>query len=280
MIAVLGTGLLGSNFARALIAKGETVHVWNRTFARAQALEVEGAKAFAEAAQAVAGAARVHVVVSDDAAVDGVLAAACCAAGTLVIDHSTTSTAGAKARTARADLTYVHAPVFMGPQNARDATGIMLISGDRARIERVTPMLSTMTGTLIDLGERVDAAAAFKLMGNTFLMGFTAAIGDLIGLGKALGFSAAEAITLFEHFNPGAMIGARAKRIASGDFTRPSWELAMARKDARLVQEEVERAHVAHAGLVLVPAITARMDEMIGRGHSHDDWTVIAKDFV
>ena len=277
MIAVLGTGLLGSNFTRALIKKGETVHVWNRTFERAKALEVDGAKAFADAAQAVAGASRVHIVVSDDAAVDGVIAAARFAPGTLVIDHSTTSTAGAKARTARTDITYVHAPVFMGPQNALEGTGLMLISGDRARVERVKPMLTVMTGKLIDLGERVDAAAAFKLMGNTFLMGFTAAIGDLIGLGKALGFSAAEAITLFEHFNPGAMTGQRSKRMASGDYAQPSWELAMARKDARLVQEEVDRAHVA---LVLVPAIAARMDEMIKRGHSHDDWTVIAKDFV
>jgi 3-hydroxyisobutyrate dehydrogenase len=277
MIAVLGTGLLGSNFARALIKKGETVHVWNRTFERAKALEADGAKAFAEAPRAVAGASRVHIIVSDDAAVDGVLAAARCAPGTLVIDHSTTSAGGAKARTARTDLTYVHAPVFMGPQNALESTGLMLVSGDRARVERVKPLLSTMTGKLIDLGERVDAAAAFKLMGNTFLMGFTAAIGDLIGLGKALGFSASEAITLFEHFNPGAMTGARSKRMASGDYTQASWELAMARKDARLVQEEVDRAHVA---LVLVPAIAARMDEMIKRGYSHDDWTVIAKDFV
>jgi 3-hydroxyisobutyrate dehydrogenase len=277
MLAVLGTGLLGSNFTRALIKKGETVHVWNRTFDRAKALEADGAKAFADAAQAVAGASRVHIVVSDDAAVDGVIAAARFAAGTLVIDHSTTSTEGAKARTARADIAYLHAPVFMGPQNALEGTGLMLISGDPARVERVKPLLAPMTGKLIDLGERVDAAAAFKLMGNTFLMGFTAAIGDLIGLGKALGFSAAEAITLFEHFNPGAMTGARSKRMASGDYAQPSWELAMARKDARLVQEEVERAHVA---LVLVPAIAARMDEMIKRGHSHDDWTVIAKDFV
>src|SRR3569623_1520062 len=270
MIAVLGTGLLGSNFTRALIKKGETVHVWNRTFERAKALEADGAKAFADAAQAVAGASRVHCFLSDNAA-------ALFAPGTLVIDHSTTSTAGAKARTARAEITYIHAPVFMGPQNALEGTGLMLISGDPQRIERVKPLLAPMTGKLIDLGERVDAAAAFKLMGNTFLMGFTAAIGDLIGLGKALEFSAAEAITLFEHFNPGAMTGQRSKRMASGDYAQPSWELAMARKDARLVQEEVDRAHVA---LVLVPAIAARMDEMIKRGHSHDDWTVIAKDFV
>src|SRR5258706_6295826 len=107
MIAVLGTGLLGSGFARALIAKGETVPVWNRSPERAQALEQHGANAFADAAEAVRDASRVHVVVSDDAAVDGVLAAA--RYGGLVIDHTTTSTTGALARTARTDLTYVHA---------------------------------------------------------------------------------------------------------------------------------------------------------------------------
>lgn len=275
MIAVLGTGLLGSNFARALIKKGEEVRVWNRTAERAKALEADGAKAFERIEDAVAGAARVHIVVSDDAAVESILGHV--PAGMLVVDHSTTSVAGAKARTARTDVTYVHAPVFMGPQNALESTGLMLVSGERARVERVKPFLATMTGKLIDLGERVEAAAAFKLMGNTFLMGFTAAIGDLIGLGKALGFAPSEAISLFEHFNPGAMTAVRAKRMASGDYAQPSWELAMARKDARLVQEEVDRAHVA---LVLVPAIAARMDEMIRRGHSHDDWTVIAKDFV
>ena len=277
MIAILGTGLLGSNFARALIKQGERVHVWNRTPARATALEADGATAFADAADAVRGASRVHVVVSDDAAVDGVLAAAKLEGGALVIDHTTTSTAGARRRIARTDITYVHAPVFMGPQNALESTGLMLLSGDRGRVERVTPLLAPMTGKLIDLGERVDAAAAFKLVGNTFLMGFTAAIGELLAAGKAVGLSPAEAIALFDHFNPGSFTGLRAKRMASGDYSAPSWELAMARKDVRLVEAEAAASQVA---LVLVPAIAAKMDEMIARGHAHDDWTVIAKDFI
>ncbi|MFT3694971.1 MAG: NAD(P)-dependent oxidoreductase [Kofleriaceae bacterium] len=275
MIAFLGTGLLGSNFTRALIARGEVVHVWNRSADRAKALEQYGAKAFANAADAIKGADRVHITVSDDAAVNSVLAAA--KPTGLVIDHTTTSIEGARERIARTDMTYVHAPVFMGPQNALEATGLMMVSGDRARVARVTPLLQPMTGKLIDFGERIEAASAMKLMGNTFLMGFTAAIGDLIGLGKALGFSATEAIALFDHFNPGSTVGARAKRMAGGDYSQPSWELAMARKDARLVQAEVDRAHVA---LTVVPAIAAKMDDMIQRGHGHDDWTVIGKDFV
>ncbi|CAB4695760.1 MAG: NAD-binding protein [Actinobacteria bacterium] len=275
MIAVLGMGLLGANFSRALLERGETVHVWNRSPERAQALVEEGAVAFADAAEAVAGAERVHIVVSDDAAVDSVLALAQCAPGTLVIDHTTTSTRGALARTARTDIVYVHAPVFMGPSNARDATGLMLVSGDRERVDRVRPLLETMTGTLLDMGERVDAAAGFKLMGNTFLLGHIGAMSDLMALGKALGIPTEEAVTLLEHFNPAASAPARSKGIAAGDFSKPSWELVMARKDARLVAEEVAATDVR---LTVLPGVAERMDEMIARGHGQDDWAVIAKD--
>jgi 3-hydroxyisobutyrate dehydrogenase len=279
MVTILGTGLLGSGFARALLRRGEEVHLWNRTLERAKPLEADGARVHADAAEAVRGASRVHVVVSDDAAVDGVLTTAALDRGTLVVDHTTTSTEGARRRTAREDIVYVHAPVFMGPQNALESTGLMLVSGDRARVERVTPLLTPMTGKLIDLGERVDAAAAFKLMGNTFLMGFTAAIADMLGLGKALGFSVEEVLPLFSNFNPWTTIAARARRVGSGRYDAPSWELAMARKDARLVEGEMEAAH-AQAPLLLVAAITEAMDRMIAAGHAHADWTVISKDLV
>ena len=132
-VAILGTGLLGSGFARALRKKGESVRVWNRTLERARPLAADGIEIFDTAAAAVREASRVHVVVSDDAAVDSVLAAAGESLPTLVIDHSTTSTRGAVRRTSEwavRGITYVHAPVFMGPQNAADSTGFMLVSGD------------------------------------------------------------------------------------------------------------------------------------------------------
>lgn len=280
MICVLGTGLLGSGFVRALRRKGESVHVWNRTRTRARALEADGARAFDDPAEAVHGASRIHVVLSDDAAVDTVLAAASVPAGALVIDHTTTSTVGALERTAkwaRGGVTYVHAPVFMGPQNALEGTGLILLSGDRTVVERVRPLLESMTGKVVDLGPRVDAAAAFKLLGNLFLMAFTAGCADVLGLAKALGVAPNEAAALFEHFNPGASLGARFRRMIEGAFDQPSWELDMARKDARIVQAEVDRAGVA---LALLPAIAARMDAVIAEGHGHADWTVIAKDFL
>ncbi|MDQ3369268.1 MAG: NAD(P)-binding domain-containing protein, partial [Myxococcota bacterium] len=216
------------------------------------------------------------------AAVDAVLAAAApgLERGALICDHSTTSTAGVRERTARwpaSGVTYLHAPVFMGPLNAAASTGLMLVSGDREVVARATPLLATMTGKLVDLGPRVDAAAAFKLLGNLLLMALTAGCADLLALAKAMGVPPAEAATLFDHFNPGATIGGRMKRMLDGSYEAPSWELAMARKDARLMEGEAAAGNVA---LAVLPAIAARMDAVIAEGHGAHDWTVIAKDFV
>jgi len=280
MIAILGTGLLGSGFTRAFRKRGETVHVWNRTLARAKSLEADGARVFDSAADAVRDVRRIHLLLADDAAVDSVLDAAQPVTGTWVFDHSTTSTAGVRERTTRfraAGITYLHAPVFMGPQNAAESTGLMLISGDRPTVEQAKPMLAPMTGKLVDLGERVDAAAAFKLMGNLFVMALTAGCADMLALAKAMNVPAAEAATLFEHFNPGTTVGARIKRMTEKQFAQPSWELSMARKDARLMQAEADAAQIA---LTLLPALAARMDALISEGYGNRDWTVIAKDFV
>ncbi|MEO8752340.1 MAG: NAD(P)-binding domain-containing protein [Casimicrobiaceae bacterium] len=282
MITILGTGLLGSGFARALCGQGASVRVWNRSPDKARALAAVGAMPFGDAAQAVRGAERTHIVVSDDDAVDAVLAAAAAGLqpGALVIDHSTTSTAGACERTARwreRGVVYQHAPVFMGPQNAADSTGTMLISGDREVVVRVSPLLAPMTGKLVDLGPRVDAAAAHKLLGNLFLMALTAGLTDVLALAQAMRIPSADVATLFDHFNPGAAVPARIRRILDADFGHPSWELVMARKDARLMQAEADAADIA---LSMLPAFIARMDRAIAEGDAHADWTVVAKDFV
>ena len=276
MIAFFGMGLLGSNFVRALRKRGEDVHVWNRSPDKARALEAVGAKAFADPASAAKGATRVHVTLSDDAAVDDVLekARAGIDASAIIVDHTTTSPTGTAAR-AKKWPTFQHAPVFMGPQNALDSTGIMLASGDRARYDALEPFLSKMTGKLVYMGEAPERAAAFKLMGNAFLMAMTAGISDVLAIAKATHVSPDDAVALFEHFNPGAFLPIRAKRMATGNFSEPSWELAMARKDARLMIEETARNQVA---LDVIPAIAKQMDRFIERGHAHDDWTVIGKD--
>lgn len=282
MITFLGTGLLGSGFVRALLRRGEAVHVWNRTVDKARALEAAGARVFDDPADAVRGAARVHSILSDDAAVDGVLdrAAPGLSQGVMLVDHTTTSPTGTVARLERwkgRGHPLVHAPVFMGPQNALDSTGIMLVSGERALVESVKPHLDRMTGKVVDLGDRPDAGAAYKLLGNLFLMFVTGGLTDFFTLGRAMGIEPRDAASLFAHFNPGLSVGARIDRMLAADWAKASWELGMARKDARLMIEAGEEG--THP-LSFLPVIAAKMDDMLARGHSHDDWTVLAKDAI
>jgi 3-hydroxyisobutyrate dehydrogenase len=275
-VAFFGTGLLGAGFVRALLRRGETVRVYNRTLAKARALEADGALVFEDPAAAARGADRVHLSLSDDAAVDEVLARASLPSDAVIVDHTTTAATATRERAERWPA-YVHAPVFMGPQHAHDATGMMLVSGARARVEAVRPHLEKMTGKVLDLGERPDAAAAFKLFGNLFLMFFTSGLAEVFTLARALDVEPRAAATLFEHFNPGLTIGARLDRMLGGDWSKASWELAMARKDARIMLEEASRAG---RPLPMLEAIAARMDEMLERGHARSDWTVIAKDAI
>jgi len=282
MKAFLGMGLLGSNFVKALLKKGEEVHVWNRTAARAKALEADGAKAFDNAADAVKGASSIHLTLKDDDAVNEVLeqASAGFEPGVIIIDHTTTSAPGVAERTERwksKGFTYVHAPVFMGPQNALESTGTMLVSGDPDIISKIEPELARMTGKVINFGTGSNKAAGIKLIGNLFLMALTAGVADALALAKSLGTSPDDVAKLFDSWNPVTMVHARIKKITSGTFDQPSWELNMARKDARLMIEQAKKGNVK---LMVIPAIATEMDRWIEKGHGHNDWTVIGKESV
>src|SRR5436190_24393485 len=112
-VAFLGTGLLGSGMVENLLRRGHQVTVWNRTASKARALAELGAVVASSPENAVSAAERVHMALSDDAAVDGMLERLAAAVGrTVVVDHTTTSPAGTKDRLQRAadrGLQFVHA---------------------------------------------------------------------------------------------------------------------------------------------------------------------------
>jgi len=217
MITFIGTGLLGANFTKALLKKGEQVNVWNKTASKAKALEHFGAKAFDSVADAVRGAERIHLTLKDDASVDEVLerASAGFEPGVIIIDHTTTSAHGAAERTARwkqRGYTYLHAPVFMGPQNAHESTGYMMVSGDQDVIARVEPALAKMTGKVLNFGNDSNKAAGIKLLGNLFLIAMTAGVADMLALARSLNVETEDLLKLFAEWNPAGVLPARIKR--------------------------------------------------------------------
>lgn len=271
-IAFLGTGLMGSGFVRRLLALGHTVHVWNRSPASAKALEAYGAKAFAASADAVAGVERVHLSLADDASVDAVLEplAGVIPTSCWIIDHTTTtpSATGERARCwAERGRVYLHAPVFMGPVNAAEGTGVMLLSGDPEQCARVLPELERMTGRVFQLGPQPERAAAFKLFGNLTFLGMSALAGDIVRLAHATGVDLQDVTKMFQQFNPGEFFPARFAKVAEGPFEPASFTVSMARKDVRLMVEAAEHG----CPLVVMPAVAAQYDAAIARGESAMD---------
>ena len=272
-IAVFGTGLMGSGFVRRLLSQGHSVHVWNRSPAAAKALEADGAQAFATSVDALAGVERVHLSLADDTSVDAVLEplAAVIAASCWIIDHTTTlpSATGERARRwAERGRVYLHAPVFMGPVNAAQGTGVMLLSGDPQQCARVLAELEQMTGRVIQLGTQPERAAAYKLFGNLAFLGMSALAGDIVRLAHATGVNPQDAAKMFEQFNPGDFFAARFAKVAEGPYEPASFTVSMARKDVRLM---VEEAAEHGCPLVVMPAVAAQYDAAIARGESAID---------
>jgi len=277
-IAFLGTGLMGAALAEAAAKRGDRVTVWNRTAAKARALEAFGIRVAETVPAAIAGAERIHVMLADDAAVDPVLDAAGQGLhSALVIDHSTTSPAGTAARAKRLEargIAFLHCPVFMSPKMCREAGGMMLVAGPQATFARAEGALRAMTGRVDYLGERRDLAAANKLFGNAMIIAICGGLADVYAMAASLGISAQDAHSLFSKFNPTGTLTYRGAAMASGDYT-PHFELTMARKDARLMMEAAQGRE-----LVVLPAIAKRMETLIARGFGSDDMGVLAVDAV
>ena len=278
-IAFFGTGLMGSGFVRRLRANGHDVNVWNRSAAKAHRLEADGARAFDEPAAALAGVDRIHLSLADDASVDAVLEpiADAIPAHVWIVDHTTTAVRPTAERAARWEArqrTFVHAPVFMGPANAAEGTGLMLVCGRQDRIDTLLPDLQRMSGTVVPLGDAPERAAAFKLFGNLTLICINGILADVNRLAHAVGISTADAFSLFKHFNPGQFLPARAARIESADVTSPSFEVSMARKDVRLMIEEARRGGVE---LFVMPGVAAMYDAAIARGEGALDSAAAAR---
>ncbi|WP_305072309.1 NAD(P)-dependent oxidoreductase [Propionivibrio sp.] len=278
-ITFLGTGLLGSAFAEAASRRGDAVTAWNRSPDKLLALAPFGVKAAATPADAVRGAERVHLILKDDAVVAEVIAAARpgLAADAVVIDHSTTQpqlTAERAARLGAEGIRYLHCPVFMGPSAARNAQGSMLVSGPEAIFNGVKAELARMTGRLDYLGERPDLAALHKLFGNAMFIGLWAVMADILTLAKAGGVAPEDAIKLLGTLDLNAVVAARGTTMASCNF-KPTFELAMARKDVQLMLDTA-----GELPLAALRSVAARMDQLIASGYGAEDAGVLAIDAV
>jgi 3-hydroxyisobutyrate dehydrogenase len=271
-VAVLGTGIMGAGMARSLLRAGHAVRVWNRTAAKAEPLAESGATVAPTAAEAVAGAEVVVVMLFDTAAVLEVLAAASEHASDAVwLQASTLGQEGmleVAALAAGRGLKLLDAPVMGTRGPAEQGKLVALVSGDEAYLEAARPVIEAYSARTVYAGDSLGAASALKLVCNAWISTVNAAVGQSHALAQGLGIDPA---LFVEAISGGAAdnqyLHMKSEMIAKADFP-PSFTLDGAVKDVELILAAARGAQVGDDVLAGLATAYRRASQA---GHGEED---------
>jgi 3-hydroxyisobutyrate dehydrogenase len=268
-IAVLGTGVMGAPMARNLARAGHEVRAWNRSPEKAAPLRDDGVDVRDDPAIA-AGADVVLTMLSDADAVLAVAQQADLGEGQVWWQASTIGLDGTERCAELAGKTgaaLVDAPVLGTRQPAEDGKLVILASGPDAALDTCAPFFDAVAARTLRLGA-AGGGTRLKLVVNAWVLAVTQGTAESVALAQALGL---DPNLIIEAVDGGGLdlpyFRMKSKLMMAGDFP-PSFSLALAAKDARLVAEAAQRHG---ADLPAARAIAERMTEATEAGHGEED---------
>ncbi|MDE1008446.1 MAG: NAD(P)-dependent oxidoreductase [Paraburkholderia fungorum] len=230
-IGFCGPGLMGAPMIRHLLRAGHTVHVWNRTRAKAEALLADGARVVDTPRELASRCEVVLLCVADAAAVEetvfgaeGLLSADAAAPARVrwIVDHSSIPPAATRAFAQRAatvagvtgagmagagagggkagqalesghtaSIGWIDAPVSGGVAGATAGTLAIMAGGAAADVEAVTPLLGAYSARVTHMGD-VGAGQTTKLCNQAIVTATVAAIAEAVSLAQRSGMDAAK----------------------------------------------------------------------------------------
>ncbi|CAB3724880.1 2-hydroxy-3-oxopropionate reductase [Paraburkholderia sediminicola] len=223
-IGFCGPGLMGAPMIRHLLRAGHTVHVWNRTRAKAEALLADGAKVVDTPRELASRCEAVLLCVADAAAVEetvfgaeGLLSGNTAGRVRWIVDHSSIPPAATRAFAQRAaavaavaadgpiaaagerkpegagsaGVGWIDAPVSGGVAGATAGTLAIMAGGAAADVEAVTPVLRAYSARVTHMGE-VGAGQTTKLCNQTIVTATLAAIAEAVSLAQRSGIDASK----------------------------------------------------------------------------------------
>jgi len=266
---------------RSLRRAGLEVNAWNRTRDKAEPLADDGARVCGSAAEAVADADVVVLMLFDTAAVLEVMAEALPATqqGPVWVQSSTIGLEGtdqAADLANRFGVPFVDAPVLGTRQPAEQGALVFLAAGAEELHERVAPAFAAMGSRTIWVGEEPGRGSALKLACNAFVGTLTAAIGQSVGLATQLGL---DPQLFLDALDGGASdspyVHVKGAMMLSGEFP-PSFALDGVRKDLGLIREAELASGTA---TTLTDAALACYDAAAEQGHGADDMAAVVAAF-
>jgi 3-hydroxyisobutyrate dehydrogenase-like beta-hydroxyacid dehydrogenase len=203
-LGFIGLGTMGSGMVRRLLAAGHTVHGYNRTKSKAQALIDAGMKWAETPAQAARAADVVFSMVTDTNALrtittgpDGILSAL--GSGKTYIDMSTVSPAVSReiaAQVAAKGARMLDAPVSGSVSTLEEGKLSIMAAGERAAFNRVEPILKDIGPKVTYVGAN-GLAVSIKIATNLNLAVQMLAFSEGILLAEKSGIPRETAVEVF-----------------------------------------------------------------------------------
>lgn len=242
-VTVIGLGLMGSALARAFLAGGKSVTVWNRSPGKAAALEAAGAHAATRPADAIAASPVIVICLSDYAATGMMLGADgawSALAGRLVLQLTSGTPNEARTFAARVQAhggACLDGAIGAWPGQIGSPDASIVVSGPQGLFADAEPLLKLLAGNLTHMGEDIGHASAIYNAGLAYFAGHWIGFAQGAAICAAEGLDVAKFGETMSGLSPlfGEDMRAMGRIVAEGEFGNPESTLDTVHADiARL----------------------------------------------
>ena len=273
-IAWIGCGVMGSHMLQHLHNGGNTLHIYNRTYEKAKALEIEGIYAYETIADCVRNADVIFTMVGYPKDVEEVYCSeegifANAKKNTIMIDMTTSSPTLAKKLYRQAKelgFAMLDSPVSGGDSGAKSATLSIMIGGDQDVYEKVKPLLSLMGTNLCYMGETGNGQHT-KACNQIAVAGAVAAMSEAILYAQKENLDVHSMLNAIAHGAAGSwQINNTAPRLLANDFA-PGFFIKHFIKDMHIVQEEMAQKDIH---LEMLSSVCKMYEELAEQGEENN----------
>ncbi len=246
----IGLGAMGVGMVRNVAAAGLLQAVYNRSSEKAETLAAELQVAYCQSiTDLVRQVDVVLLCVSADqdviAVVDAI--AKVIKPGVTVVDMSTVSSSTAQqcyAVLAEKQAAFLDAPVSGGVEGARKGVLSMMVGGDEAALNQVSPVLQTMAAKITFMGGS-GSGQATKAVNQVMAAGINQAVTEALAFAQAQGLPMQKAIQVIAGGAAGNwFLSHRGETMSEGIF-EPGFKLALHHKDLAICHDMAERSQCA-----------------------------------
>jgi 3-hydroxyisobutyrate dehydrogenase len=273
-IAVIGIGRMGWHMAAHLHAAGHDVVVSDVATDLAERWVAEhGGRAATSATEAVAGREVVVTSLPADPELRTVADAivAVLAAGSVWVDHSTTSAGVAREvaeRVAGRGAEFLDAPVSGGVDGARNGTLTVMAGGNDDAFDRVESVLGAYAARVTLMGGS-GAGQITKMTNQICVVGLCQALAEGLDFAETAGLDVRKVIhVMLQGSSASWQMANRAERMLDADY-EGGFTTALMRKDLGLVLDEAASMDIP---LPVTSMVGQMLAEVAVMGGSQQDW--------